>query len=60
MYVDHEWFRTSLNACHSKELDFTFPMVYKTTDKYQPIAYPEIIKIIFEMSRVFYDVKYET
>ena len=32
-----------------KALEFTFSMAYKTTAKYQPIVFPEIIYIISEM-----------
>ena len=34
-----------------KALKVTFSMTYKTTAKYQPLVFPEIIHIISEMSQ---------
>ena len=34
-----------------KALEFTFSMIYKTTIKYQPVVFSEIIYIIFEISQ---------
>ena len=37
-----------------KALEFTFSMIYRTTAKFQPVVFPEIIYIISEISQFKY------